>query len=71
LLFHYKDARVHCAVLKKRAGPGTAPLRVWSLVRGRGVTIGNRPFRAQQRAWAWLLAPEFHSYDIFRCPRLY
>jgi hypothetical protein len=23
LLFHYKDARVHCAVLKKRAGPGT------------------------------------------------
>lgn len=50
LLFHYKDARVHCAVLKKRAGPGTAPLRVWSLVRGREVTIGNRPFRTQQRA---------------------
>jgi len=27
LLFHYKDARVHCAVLKKRAGPGHHPLR--------------------------------------------
>jgi len=27
LLFHYKDARVHCAVLKKRAGPGPAPVR--------------------------------------------
>jgi hypothetical protein len=27
LLFHYKDARVHCAVLKKRAGPGHRPLR--------------------------------------------
>jgi len=25
LLFHYKDARVHCAVLKKRAGPGHTP----------------------------------------------
>ena len=24
LLFHYKDARVHCAVLKKRAGPSSA-----------------------------------------------
>ena len=24
LLFHYKDARVHCAVLKKRAGPTLA-----------------------------------------------
>jgi len=26
LLFHYKDARVHCAVLKKRASPGPAPV---------------------------------------------
>jgi len=25
LLFHYKDARVHCAVLKKRAGPVRSP----------------------------------------------
>ena len=25
LLFHYKDARVHCAVLKKRAGPVQPP----------------------------------------------
>jgi len=25
LLHHYKDARVHCAVLKKRAGPGHTP----------------------------------------------
>jgi hypothetical protein len=25
LLFHYKDARVHCAVLKKRAGPDHTP----------------------------------------------
>ena len=25
LLFHYKDARVHCAVLKKRAGPVRPP----------------------------------------------
>ena len=25
LLFHYKDARVHCAVLKKRAGPVRRP----------------------------------------------
>jgi hypothetical protein len=25
LLFHYKDARVHCAVLKKRAGPVRLP----------------------------------------------
>lgn len=32
LLFHYKDARVHCAVLKKRAGPGHTPhdARLWS-----------------------------------------
>ncbi len=26
LLFHYKDARVHCAVLKKRAGPVQSPV---------------------------------------------
>jgi hypothetical protein len=32
LLFHYKDARVHCAVLKKRAGPGhtSRVARLWS-----------------------------------------
>ena len=37
LLFHYKDARVHCAVLKKRAGPGHHPLRGrigWSASKG-------------------------------------
>jgi len=28
LLFHYKDARVHCAVLKKRAGPGPPRVHV-------------------------------------------
>jgi hypothetical protein len=51
LLFHYKDARVHCAVLKKRAGPGHHPLRgriSWS---ARRRCQGNRPFRTQQRAW--------------------
>ena len=51
LLFHYKDARVHCAVLKKRAGPVHDPgpgSIIWS---AEGVANGNRPFRAQQRAW--------------------
>jgi len=51
LLFHYKDARVHCAVLKKRAGPGhtSRVARLWSgpleaLLRS------NRHFRTQQCA---------------------
>ena len=54
LLFHYKDARVHCAVLKKRAGPGHHPLRgriSWSASKA---LQSNRPFRAQQRAWVSL-----------------
>ena len=51
LLFHYKDARVHCAVLKKRAGPGHHPLRGGSAGPLEGVALGNRPFRTQQRAW--------------------
>ena len=50
LLFHYKDARVHCAVLKKRAGPVHDLVEVDHLVRRRRCR-GNRPFRAQQRAW--------------------
>ena len=51
LLFHYKDARVHCAVLKKRAGPGHHPSRGGSAGPLEGVAQGNRPFRTQQRAW--------------------
>ena len=51
LLFHYKDARVHCAVLKKRAGPGhtsrVARLSSGPLEEG---CHSNRPFRTQQCA---------------------
>ena len=52
LLFHYKDARVHCAVLKKRAGPVRAPApgRRSQLVRKKRCRFRNRPFRTQQRA---------------------
>ena len=52
LLFHYKDARVHCAVLKKRAAPvrSPAPGRRSQLVRKKRCRFRNRPFRTQQRA---------------------
>ena len=51
LLFHYKDARVHCAVLKKRAGPVRRRHgRCRKLVREKSVAYRNRPFRTQQRA---------------------
>ena len=44
LLFHYKDARVHCAVLKKRAGPAIPTLVEWfSVVRGRAVAEATDP----------------------------
>jgi hypothetical protein len=62
LLFHYKDARVHCAVLKKRAGPEPSPFyRFRSLVRAEEGCFRDRPFRTQQRAWASLLDSRFHS----------
>jgi hypothetical protein len=44
LLFHYKDARVHCAVLKKRAGPAVPTLVKWfPVVRGRAVAEATDP----------------------------
>jgi hypothetical protein len=55
-LLFYKEARVHCVVLKIRARAfpwvpygyfGLASLKAPLLIR-------NRPFRAQQRAWASL-----------------
>ena len=50
LLFHYKDARVHCAVLKKRAGPGIPSLSLVLAGPRERCCRSNRPFRAQQRA---------------------
>ncbi len=44
LLFHYKDARVHCAVLKKRAGPGHQSLRGMDrLVRSKALRSATDP----------------------------
>ena len=51
LLFHYKDARVHCAVLKKRAGPGRRACGATATGPQKRCCFRNRPFRAQQRAW--------------------
>ena len=50
LLFHYKDARVHCAVLKKRAGPGRRACGATATGPQKRCCFRNRPFRAQQRA---------------------
>jgi hypothetical protein len=63
LLFHYKDARVHCAVLKKRAGPGHTS-RVARLSSGphEEGCHSNRPFRTQQCALGHhSLDSRFHS----------
>jgi hypothetical protein len=63
LLHHYKDARVHCAVLKKRAGPGHTPhdARLWSGPQKKSVA-SNRPFRTQQCALSSnSTTPRFHS----------
>jgi hypothetical protein len=55
-LLFYKDARVHCVVLKIRAR--AAPTRIFDAFRigfaEVRVALRNRPFRAQQRAWASL-----------------
>ena len=64
LLFHYKDARVHCAVLKKRAGPAQPPKTIGNLIRSatRRRAQRNRPFRTQQRALRHhSQTPTFHS----------
>ena len=62
LLFHYKDARVHCAVLKKRAGPG--PRRRWPgwwLVRTEGVARATDPSGPNSVLGPSLQDPSFHS----------
>jgi len=62
LLFHYKDARVHCAVLKKRAGPG--PDSRWRgrrLVRGR-VLLSQPTLQGPTACFgSCSLASRFHS----------
>ena len=50
----YKDARVHCEILKKRASPPPTPATNRrpgrQMVRKKAPPTGNRPFRTQQRA---------------------
>ena len=66
LLFHYKDARVHCAVLKKRAGPVDAPASAGGsqLVRRRGLPIATDPSGPNSvpsgfvRAGSWFHSPK-------------
>jgi len=51
-LLFYKDARVHCVVLKIRAEPEPQPTRrpARSLARREDRRLRNRPLRTQQRA---------------------
>ena len=59
-LLIYKDARVHCEVLKIRAGPGwPASLMPFDLVRVERGCLRNRPFRTQQRAQVSLPRTDF------------
>ena len=53
-LLFYKDARVHCVVLKIRAEPEPQPTRrpARSLARREDRRLRNRPLRTQQRALA-------------------
>ena len=48
---YYKDARVHCEVLKMRAAKGR---RFWrrSPIRSKVSCVSDRTLRTQQRAWA-------------------
>jgi hypothetical protein len=59
---YYKDARVHCEVLKMRAANGPAPFSAGSRLRWKVSCICDRTLRTQQRAWAFSTDPtRFHS----------
>jgi hypothetical protein len=59
---YYKDARVHCEVLKMRAANGPALLAPVPDSAGRSVALCDRTLRTQQRAWAFSTdPPRFHS----------
>ena len=54
-LLYYKDARVHCEVLKVRAVQRAHPLRGWAGSPREDSSTCDRTFRTQQRARADLL----------------
>jgi hypothetical protein len=62
---YYKDARVHCEVLKMRAANGPAlfcSLGRRSPIRSKVSCVSDRTLRTQQRAWASSTAlSRFHS----------
>ncbi len=62
--YFYKDARVHCEVLKIRASPEHPTPNRASSVTGpqESVAKNNRPLRTQQRAQTTIHPPTFHSH---------
>jgi hypothetical protein len=59
---YYKDARVHCEVLKMRAASRPALVSAGSRLRWKVSCICDRTLRTQQRAWAFSTDPSrFHS----------
>jgi len=55
LLFHYKDARVHCAVLKKRAGPELPSQKKWEKLAAER-SVAKQPTLQDPTACLWFVA---------------
>ena len=68
-LLIYKDARVHCEVLKIRASPEHPTPNRASSVTGpqESVAKNNRPLRTQQRAQTTIHPTTFHSHPKAGC----
>jgi hypothetical protein len=59
---YYKDARVHCEVLKMRAANGPGAVGAGFRFRSKVSCVSDRTLRTQQRAWASSTSlSRFHS----------